>query len=594
MSADSDAAAAPPRGRYGLAAPFDLLESTWVKLCLCLLVGGVYAWRVSGGSEAFFFWRQDLPILGVMLAATAGLGLAPAAVLARLRLPTDRIGWLWVCGLALVCAVAGFVGVSLVFGGYTLSLDEYLANFDARIFASGRLVAPVSEEWQSLVPALQPMYTLPVPDDDFWVSGYLPINAAMRGLAGLVGAADLVNPLLSAFAVVAVYAVGRQLWPQQPRIALTAGLLLGTSAQVIVMSMTSYAMSAHLAFNLAWLWLFLRGGRLGHAGALVVGFLACGIHQLAFHPLFAAPFVLQLWLDRRWALAGLYTLAYAAIGGFWFEYWHILLRVVGATESDAGALGAAWELGRVVDVLRGVRFDNLGQMGESLVRFVSWQSLLAAPLALAGAVAGWRAKGTLRALVLGIFLTLLAMLILEPTPVHGWGYRYLHGLLGSVSLIGAWTWWRLVEALPEQRRAAANGAFVAASVFSLLVLFPVRAWQAQAYVTPFRLANTLIHTAPSQVVIVDQEGNPGFDPGTLVRNDPFLLAWPKVLQLSYMEADNVRDVCAHYTVRVFTGRDAAAMGIDTVNQPPDANVLAMRALMAQLRCGAPIRQAGAG
>jgi hypothetical protein len=40
------------------------------------------------------------------------------------------------------------------------------------------------------------------------------------------------------------------------------------------MSMTPYAMSAHLALNLVWLWLFLRNTAASHAGAIAVGFLA--------------------------------------------------------------------------------------------------------------------------------------------------------------------------------------------------------------------------------------------------------------------------------------------------------------------------------
>ena len=94
-------------------------------------------------------------------------------------------------------------------------------------------------------------------------------------------------------------------------------------------------MPAHLAFNLAWLWLFLRGGKAGHAGAIAVGFLATGIHQLIFHPMFVAPFVLQLWLRRRWGLGALYTLAYAAICLFWIEYWPLASWVSGVAPGDS-------------------------------------------------------------------------------------------------------------------------------------------------------------------------------------------------------------------------------------------------------------------
>ena len=42
---------------------------------------------------------------------------------------------------------------------------------------------------------------------------------------------------------------------------------------------------------------------IGHAGAIAVGAVACGLHQIVFHPLFVAPFILHLWFHKRRALA---------------------------------------------------------------------------------------------------------------------------------------------------------------------------------------------------------------------------------------------------------------------------------------------------
>src|SRR5208282_587380 len=116
--------------------------------------------------------------------------------------------------------------------------------------------------------------------------------------------------------------------------------LLATSSQFLITAMTPYAMTAHLTVNLVWLWLFLRGGRLGHAGAIAVAFLACGLHQLIFHPLFAAPFILQLWLERRYRAALFYTLAYALIGAFWIAYPTIALGLMVGAAPAAGAVQA--------------------------------------------------------------------------------------------------------------------------------------------------------------------------------------------------------------------------------------------------------------
>lgn len=578
------------RRRLDLRAPFGELTVMWVKIAVVLTVFGFYgATRGGYTTEAHFFFGQDLPVLLLNVAVIAALGLVPLPAAARLASTRHWPATPWVFGLAALCVCAGVLGAGLLFQGYTLSLDEFLANFDAKIFAHGQVFAPIDPVWRPFVPALQPMYLLPVPDNDVWASAYLPVNAALRALGRIAHAEDLVNPLLSAFSILAAYGVGRRLWPERRAIALVAAALLGTSAQLIVMSMTAYAMPAHLAFNLAWLWLFLRGGRLGHAGAIVVGFFAAGIHQLLFHPLFAAPFVLQLWLDRRWRLAAVYTVAYALICGFWIEIGPIEMRLLGESADNAGSVGQGWFLERVHDLLSAARFYNLGLMGEALMRYVTWQNPLVAPLAAAGSLAAARAKGHLRALLLGVVLTLLAMLVVEPTQTHGWGYRYLHGLLGSICLIGAWTWTKLTDGLPLSRSASARAGLIAACAVSLLVITPLRAWQAWSYVRPYAAANAKVQSAPAQVVIIDHEGAQGFDPGTIVRNDPFLKTGPKVMELSYMDADMVRQVCAHDTVRVFTGANAAQAGIDTMRLSPEPQVVRLRALMRTLNCGQPIR-----
>jgi hypothetical protein len=575
-------------GRGFQPGPFGLVLAAWAAIAAVL---GVAIWTTGSlqrdiwATEAFFFWHQDIPVLAFAVIATLVLGLISPIV--RLRWPAAVSARGVVVSLAAASFIAGVAGVWLVFSGYTLSLDEFLANFDSRIFASGQLMARVAPAWRPYVPALQPMYMLPLPNT-VWVSSYLPVNAAMRGLARLVGAEGLVNPLLSAFSVIATWRIGLRLWPDRPDLALIAAALLGTSSQLIVMAMTAYAMPAHLAFNLAWLWLFLRGGKLGHGGAIAVGFFATGIHQLVFHPLFVAPFILRLLFQRRWSLTALYVVAYAAIGLFWLEYWPIATGLSGVSTDDTGSTGADYMLDRINDVLDGVGYDNLGAMGESLMRFVTWQNLLTAPLALIGAVVAIWTRGPVRALVLGVVLTLVVMAIVTPSQTHGWGYRYMHGLLGSVCLTAAWAWSRLAGDLPAQRRAAANGALALACVISLIVVTPVRAWQAWRYVAPYAAANAAIQGAKADVVVVDHDSEVLFDMGTVTRNDPFLVHKPQVMALAYLDEPLVRRLCASHTVLIFNGRSAAAYGLNIIPWRPPRRLSALRQVMAELNCGRPM------
>ena len=581
----SEAAERAGRGRLGLRAPFGRLAFVWVLLGLCLLSAlSSSAHTNFDGPGGRLLLLQDTPVFGLCLAIILALGWAPARSLTWLA---PALAWrprVWALGLAGMCLLVAGIGAGLIFHGYDLSLDEHLADFDAQIFAHGQLAAPIAPAWRPFAAALQPRYMLPIPGCDVWASGYLPVNAALRALASEAGLEAWLSPVFGGFSVIAVFAVARRLWPETPAVAVCATALLASAAQLTLMAMTSYAMSAHLAFNLAWLWLFLRGGRLGHAGAMLVGLAATGLHQLLFHPLFAAPFVLQLWLDRRWTLAGAYTLAYAAICGFWVEYWPLELRLLGEAPHAAQALGAGWFAQRSADILAHVRPGNLGAMATSLVRLITWQNPLTAPLALVGALAAWRAKGHLRALLAGVVLTLLAMLIIEPTQTQGWGYRYLHGLLGSICLLAAWTWAGLLQRLPEPARAVANGGFVAAVAVSLLLLLPLRAWQAWSYTQPYAAANAAIQRAPEPVVIIDDEG-PWFDMGTVMRNDPYLARGPKIMLLAALDGPGVRALCARGPVGRFDGRQAAALGVATFAAPPDPWVPPLRATLASLGCG---------
>ncbi|HEY7900457.1 MAG TPA: hypothetical protein VIC25_04655 [Caulobacteraceae bacterium] len=491
----------------------------------------------------------------------------------RFRRPIPPI--LFVTVLALAVVAIGGLGSWMVFSGYGLSRDEDLARFGAQMLADGQLWSPVAAPWRPFVAALAPEFVRFSSGGAFWQPAYLPVNAALQALGGLAGAAALVNPLLAAVAVIAAFAVGRRLWPDRSDLALVAAVLVASSSQVLTTAMTAYAMTAHLAFNLVWLWLHLRGGRGGHLGALIMGFLACGLHQLIFHPLFVAPFILQLWLGRRWALAGLYTAAYAGMGVFWLEFPTLSLAWCGGAAATAG--GVAGLPGQVVALVGGARPPTVRSMAENLLRFAVWQNLLLVPLAAAGVAPAWRAGGAWRALCGGIAVTTVAMAVLMPYQGHGWGYRYWHGLIGSFALIAAFAWGRLTDGLAPQPRQAAGAVFAIASAASLTVLFPIEAAMAHAFVRPYARAYRAIRAAPVGVVIVDPGS--GWYIDDLVRNSPDLANRPLVLRGPGLTPTAAATLCQKYSVAELDGPDARRFGIRASAVPgPDD-------LWAQARCG---------
>ena len=105
-----------------------------------------------------------------------------------------------------------------------------MADFDATFFRAGRLIAPVSAFWRPFDSALVPDF-LGLCRRAGLVSAYLPGNAALRALVGLVASPNWTSPLLAVLAVLVLFCVARRLWPAQAEPVVVAVLILTTSSQ---------------------------------------------------------------------------------------------------------------------------------------------------------------------------------------------------------------------------------------------------------------------------------------------------------------------------------------------------------------------------
>jgi len=557
-------AASPARRERPAEALLGPALGAWLAVMGVLVAGGLaqtFLGAVHGLPELFFL-REDLLAVGLIMLMLAGLLFVPAW---RIAVPAALAGWRGAALLAGAAALAAWAGYGAVMARYALTTDEALALFDARILAAGRLAAPLAPQWREYAPAMLPLFGFELPGHAYWLSSYLPVNAAFLALAGKLGAQSLMAPAWAALAVAATFGVARRLWPERPAAAPIAALLLATAPQLLITAMTPYAMSAHLALNMAWLWLVLRGGKAGHGAAAGVAFLATGLHQLVFNPLFAAPFVAEMWLARRWKAAAWHTGAYAAIGLFWAAWPGLILARFGGPAVTPEAV-QAHSLAPHVQALVAAAFtwDGLGLMAKNLVRFATWQSLLTLPLALAAFVPAVRAGGTLRALALAPAVTLAAMFVLLPYQGHGWGYRYLHGLEGAFALTAAWALSRpragAGAAVAEAAGPDPRPALVAAGVaLTLAVLLPLRLWQAHRFVAPYAAAERAIQASPAEIVLVDDASLWfGVD---LVRNDPWLARRPVAMEAAKLTPGQARALCARHAVAWFTPARAAALGV---------------------------------
>lgn len=495
----------------------------------------------------YFAYYQDLPAAGVVL-----LFLIMALFLRRGSSGFElRAGPTAMAASVLVLCLGG---TWFVFGNYPLSLDEYMATFDARILQHLRLMAPIPTEWRAVSPALQPDFVL-APGYAAWSSSYLPVNAALRALLDLAGIASATGPLLAACSLILVHGIARKLMPDDREPALIAMLLLASSSQFLLNAMTPYAMTAHLAFNLAWLWLVLDGRRRSIAAAAGVSLLACGLHQMAFHPLFVAPFLPWLWLIRRRGAAVFLLGAVLLSAAFWTFYatWAAdLAGIAGAGQ----AVPTPSLVDRVESLVRqAMRSASVVTMTDNVLRLALWQNPLTWVLVAAALLTVRRQPPIFWALAGGVATTFAAMIVLMPYQGHGWGYRYLHGLLGNLALLGALGWKAITSAGPAQAGRVRLWARVSLLV-SVAILFPLRAYQASTFAAPYRQADAAIARSKADVVIIEDRGR--WFASDLVRNDPYLRNRPLRVLARKLPSDAAARLCGRYRVEV-VGRDSTAL-----------------------------------
>ncbi len=535
-------------------------------------------------TDIFFFW-QDVPVLvcaTLILFVIARRSADPGAH--GLAWPTTQRGaQRLTAAAALGVVMASWIGWRLVCLRYPLAMDEFMATFDAGTLRHGWLAAPVPAMWREYVPALQPDFGLRVPGHAVWSSDYLPINAAIRAMFMLLGDGSLAGALLSGASVVLVFDIARTLWPNRPDAAAAAAVMLASSSQLLLAGMTPYAMPAHLALNLAWLRLYQMNRPGTDLGALAIGWFACGLHQVVFHPLFVAPFILQLFMDRRWTRAITFSLAYVAIGLFWVLYWPGVFHLLGLAAPQGKGGGVASFLSHALKLLNHPDpLQSARLMAENLLRFITWQNPLMVVLLLAGAASTWRAGGVPRALLAGLLLTLALAALLMPSQGLGWGYRYLHGLLGSACLGAAGAYVRLTESdwSPPMARRALSLSVIA----SLLILAPLRAAQARTFIAPYAHAHQAISTDPADFVVIDARGMLfGTD---LVRNQSDFGNRPLVFHLGAMSAPQLEALCRRGRVAIFDRQDGRAFGINTTIAPPPGPANRLDAAMPASGCGA--------
>jgi len=444
-----------------------------------------------------------------LLAASPMLFRARPASLAQLRIPSAALTWRSVALVGVGVTAMGLLGALTVFHGYVFTQDEYVADFQARVFAAGQIQAAIPADWLPFVQALTPVYVVPGPGGDTWTSSYLPVAAAIRALFVLAGAPALTNPVLAGLTIPLIWLVARRLWPDDPIPAIVPPALLAASPQFLFTSMSAYSMSAHLFMNAAWLYLYVLGTRLSLAVAGVVGILAIGLHQPHVHALFVAPFLLRLLLARRWGAAAYFAGAYLLAGVLWAAWWFRFNPSIGGVPSAVFALPGVAQF-----VIQPIAFALL----------VSWQPLALTLLTIVALLRWRRMNPLMRDLALSALLTVGFYFFVDFDQGQGWGYRYAYSVLGNIVLLAGYGWTTLSD---DWRRTVGRGFIAASVLFALLVQAPIRAVQIESFIRPFAESMAFIRSLPADVALVDQ--TEAWYAKDLVRNDPWLTNHTKIM-----------------------------------------------------------------
>ena len=559
-------------------------QAAWRRRTICcalvLLLTTLWAARITARPLALYLVQtEDVPVLFI----------ASAAILLTMfwsprwrlpELPSTRV--LLAAGIVLATLLTW--GTYALMGNFPLSRDEHMVVFDMAVFNSGRLAVPIAPEWRPFALALVPNFLLNANHPVGFVSAYTPVNAMLRAAFSKIADPAWYNPLLVIAGGAALLDIARRTFGKSDRACLVVLLVYSLSAQVLANAMTTYSMTGHLAFNLIWLAAFLRGGKIGNSVALVTGFLAVGLHQVAFHPVFVAPFLLWKLREGQWRIVLLYSAAYVSFIAWWALYPMLVSPLVSAGVGHASHDNFLTE----GVIARLMKHDprSISLMVLNLLRFVSWQNLALLPLLVAGVPVATRERGLARALLVGIVFWILFLGVVMAEQGRAYGYRYLNGYEGSFALLAGFGYRELEQRIGRQ----ADGIVAALSGLTVVAAIPMLFTATSQSLRPHLAMQRLISGQHAPAVLIDNtvaattDGRFADNADDHVRNLPNLSNRPLRFGADNLDAGQLIALCRRMPVTLITRRDMHRVGF-ILNEPERSPKF--EALVAAARADAP-------
>jgi hypothetical protein len=459
-----------PIFRY-LLTSFDS-QAAWLGLAVCLLAA---------------FWNQPAPILRWVNT----LGQRPVA-------------------LALTTAVLLAFGALAVYHDYPLSMDEYAAVFQSKVFALGQGFAQVPGalvDWL-VVSGFNGSFLTASPQTGRVIGQYWPGFALLLAAFQIFHAAWLCNAALSGFAMYLIHWITREI-SNDRQAAGWAMLFTLASGAFVANGLSYYSMQAHLCANLLFVALLMKPSRCRTLGAGLVGSVALTLHNPVPHALFALPWIVAMVAQanqRRYLL----PLLIGYLPGIGLGFGWLIFR------SDIGSGGHEWA------AMSGVAHGVFTWPAATLLnmRAAAWVKLWiwAVPCLFVFAVLGvirWRASLIVRLLAASALLTWVGYLFIRFDQGHGWGFRYFHSAWGVIPILAGCAMAGRSEA--DHKLVSFAGA---TAILSLLIIVPVQLSQIEGFVSQ-HLAQLASPRRPgNNIYFIHPLG--GFYVADMVQFDPLL------------------------------------------------------------------------
>lgn len=366
--------------------------------------------------------------------------------------------------LAVPLAFALFALVSLaLYRMSPLSRDEWSMGWQAAVFAGGHLTGSLPPGLADALvpPSIQNWFLLVDHTTGATLSPYWPGWSALLAPFAALGVTWLAGPLVGALTVGLIGRTAARLGGAAA--ASPARLFALVSPSFVLTSASTFPAVGHLALNLAWLLLVLRGGRRAALLAGLAGSLALVLHNPAPHALFALPWLVWRARERRWRelapLATGYLPGLALLAGW------PLLRA--ALIADPGSAIPALNAGFLPTP------DSLFHRALDLAALWIWAMPGLALLAWRGLRANTHPEPWLLAGSLAV--TFAFHLCYPNAQGHGWGARYLHSAWAALPILAALWWVRTSEAeRPPGRILVGAGSLLVALALTLGSLYGMR------------------------------------------------------------------------------------------------------------------------